>query len=167
MQRPRIKILKSKIDLVVEVVSFSLIGITTLLIGLFYSQLPDEIPIPFNWPTKDSDGFAEKSVLWMNPLIGGTIVTLLYILKQFPWIFNYPVQITKKNARAMYGIATQLLQYSSLIVSVIFFLMSLQPILVLFYKTINFIAIVIPILVLSILALIVIAVIKMIMLKTK
>ncbi len=103
----------------------------------------------------------------MNPLIGGTIVTLLYILKQFPWIFNYPLKITKKNARAMYEIAAQLLEYITLIVSILFFLMSLQPILVLFYKNINFIAVGIPILVFTMLALILVALIKMIMLKKK
>lgn len=166
-KRPRIKLRKTKSDVFIEIASFVLVCISALLISFFYSRLPDEIAISFNWPTKDSEGFVAKSTLWMNPLIGGGIITLLYTLNQFPWIFNYPVKITTKNAQPMYRIASQLLRYISLVIGLLSVLFSLHPILDSFDQDTALIIDLLPILLIVILGLIVYTVIKMILLNAK
>lgn len=97
-KRPRIDIEKSQTAILLEILTFMLVAGAAGLIGWYYDQLPDQIPIYFNSPTKDANGFGSKSLLWMSPVICGIIVIGLYILNRFPHIFNYPVKITAENA---------------------------------------------------------------------
>ncbi|MGM0478294.1 MAG: hypothetical protein ACQERC_03650 [Bacteroidota bacterium] len=114
MQRPRIKIPKTRTDKAIEWITFLLLIGSIIVLAVFYSQLPEKVAIPFNWPEKDSEGFASKSTLWMSPLICGIILIGLFILNRFPWIFNYPVGITQENAAPMYRIATRMVRYIAL-----------------------------------------------------
>jgi len=115
-KRPRIEIEKSQINILLEILTFLLVAGAAGLIGWYYNQLPDQIPIYFNSPTKDANGFGSKSILWMSPIICGIIVIGLYILNRFPHIFNYPVKITAENAEYQYKLATQMLRVLNLII---------------------------------------------------
>jgi H+/Cl- antiporter ClcA len=115
-KRPLIEIEKSQTDILFEILTFMLVAGAAGLIGWYYNQLPDQIPIHFNWPSKDANGFGSKSLLWMSPIICGIIVIGLYILNHFPRIFNYPVKITEENAEYQYEQATQMIRVLNLII---------------------------------------------------
>jgi len=117
--RPRIDIEKSQTDILLEILTFMLIGGSALLIGCYYNQLPDQIPIYFNSPSKDANGFGSKSLLWRSTLICGIIVIALYILNRFPHIFNYPVKITDENAAYQYKQATQMIRVLNLLIGIL------------------------------------------------
>jgi uncharacterized membrane protein len=129
MNRPKIIIKKNNIDKAIEILTFTLILISALIIGIFYGQLPEKLPIYFNWPSKDENGFGTKDLLWTNPIICGIIGIALYKLNQYPWIFNYPIKINEKNAEYNYKMATLMLRILGLLIGITGILMTLTSIL--------------------------------------
>lgn len=129
MNRPKIKIKKTKIDITIEVLTFMLILSSVVLIGIFYSQLPDKIPIHFNWPAKDKNGFGTKDLLWASPIVFGIIATGIYKLYQYPWIFNYPTEIDNKNAEYSYHQVTAMLRLLNLLIGLLCMSITLMSVL--------------------------------------
>ncbi len=116
MNRPKIKIEKTVADNLIEIVTFLLILSSGILIGIYYNQLPEKLPIHFNWPSKDENGFGTKDLLWASPIICGIIGIGIYKLNQYPWIFNYPSEIDENNAEYNYRQATQMLRILNLLI---------------------------------------------------
>ena len=129
MNRPKIKIRKNNIDKGIEILTFALILISAILIGIYYSRLPEKLPIYFNWPSKDKNGFGAKDLLWASPIICGIIGIAIYKLNQYPWIFNYPTEINENSAEYNYRISTQMLRNLGLIIGFICFSLTLTSIL--------------------------------------
>lgn len=129
MSRPKIKIKKTKFDITIEILTFILILVSAILIGYFYSQLPDKLPIYFNWPSKDENGFGEKDLLWTSPIICGIIGIAIFKLNQYPWIFNYPTDLKPEDAEINYRIATRMLRIINLIIGFTCFVLTLFSIL--------------------------------------
>ena len=98
MNRPKITLPKTTLDIVLEWVTWGLLLGTVILLGSYYSGLPEKVAIPFNWPSKDQNGFGTKDILWSSPLINGIIIIGIHQLNRYPWVFNYPTTITKENA---------------------------------------------------------------------
>ncbi len=118
MNRPKIKIEKSKLDKSIEGLTFLLIVISAVLIGMYYQQLPEKLPIHFNWPSKDKNGYGTKDILWASPIICGVIAAAIYKLNQYPWVFSYPTAINENNAKYNYKMSTQMLRVIGLIIGV-------------------------------------------------
>jgi hypothetical protein len=72
-----------------------LIGFLVLL-TVRYGQLPDEVPVHFNF-AGDADSQGPKYLLWV---VAGLMVllyaALTYLARKPEW-FNYPVEITEQN----------------------------------------------------------------------
>src|SRR5690554_2305763 len=128
MNRPKLKIEKSILDKLIEILTFLLIVVSAALIGIYYNQLPEKLPIHFNWPSKDENGFGAKNLLWTSPIICGIIVLAIYKLNQYPWIFNYPAEINEKNAEYNYKMSTQMLRIIGLIIGFISFVLTVTSI---------------------------------------
>ena len=118
-KRPRITLQKSRLDNLLEILTFVLITGAVGLIGWYYNQLPDQIPIHFNWPSKDENGFGSKNLLWASPIICGVLAIGLHILNSYPRIFNYPVKITQENAAYQYRQATRMIRILNLIIGLL------------------------------------------------
>lgn len=129
MNRPKIKIKKNNFDKGIEILTFSLILISAIIIGVYYNQLPEKLPIYFNWPSKDKNGFGTKDLLWTSPILFGIIGIGLYRLNQYPWIFNYPTDINEKNAEYNYKMSTQMIRILGLFIGIMCLLMTLTSIL--------------------------------------
>jgi hypothetical protein len=56
---------------------FVLIIFAAFLIGIFYSEYPERVPLYFNWTSKSSDGFGDKNLVWLSPVIHFLIAVLL------------------------------------------------------------------------------------------
>lgn len=129
MNRPKINIRKTNLDKRIEILTFVLILISVILIAVYYNQLPKKLPIYFNWPSKDQNGFGEKNLLWASPIICTAITIIFYKLNQYPWILNYPVKINKENARYHYTMATKALRTLALVLAIMCLLLTLTSIL--------------------------------------
>lgn len=117
MKRAKIKLKKNKSAKGLEILTFTLIFISAAVIGFYYNQIPEKVPIYFDWPSKDKNGFATKDILWASPIICGIIVLAIYKLNQHPWILNYPTEINEKNAEYNYKMSTQMLRILGLIIA--------------------------------------------------
>jgi uncharacterized membrane protein len=129
MNRPKIKIEKTVNQKLIEALTFLFILGSIILIGIYYNQLPYKIPIHFNWPSKDNNGFGTKDLLWATPVICGIIAIGIYKLNQYPWIFNFPTEIDEKNAEFNYQQATQMLRILNLLIGVLCLSLTLMSIL--------------------------------------
>lgn len=106
MKRPKLKLNLSTIDYFVEIVG--IVGLLCLIIIPIYylKYLPDNLPNYFN-ELGQPDSFSGRGIIWAFPILGLILYIGLTILNQFPHIFNYPVEITDKNAERLYTICTR------------------------------------------------------------
>jgi len=117
--RPRHKIPPDKIDLFVELITLVLLLITFSLPILYYSKLPDEIPIHFNLKGI-ADGFADKHFIFLLPLLTAGQFLLLKYLNKNPHKYNYPRPITEENAIDQYTAATKMIRMLNLFCTALF-----------------------------------------------
>lgn len=129
MNRPKITVEKSLADSIIEIITFLSILGSVVLIVAYYNQLPEKLPIYFNWPSKDKDGFGAKDLLWASPVICGIIVIGIHMLNKFPQIFNYPVTINEENAAYNYKLVTQMLRILNLLIGLLCLAITLLSIL--------------------------------------
>lgn len=116
-------------DKSMEILTFLLIAGSAILIGIYYTALPDKLPIHFNWPSKDKNGLGTKDLLWASPVICSIIAIGIYKLNQYPWIFNYPKAINENNAEYHYRKATQMLRVLNLLIGFLCLVLSVMSIL--------------------------------------
>lgn len=89
-----------------------------LLIGIpiyFWNDLPAEIPSHFN-AQGEPDAFGSKYSILGIPVIGTIILVAMTLLNRIPHLLNYPVPITRKNARKHYRLALRMLRVVKIIV---------------------------------------------------
>jgi len=119
MNRPRITIQRKPIDWVIEFIG--IVGLI-ILIGLpiiYFSELPDIIPVHFGF-NGQPDGFGTKAVIWVMPLLGGMLYLGMSLLNKHPHIFNYPQKVTEDNAERLYKTATRMMRVLNALVACIF-----------------------------------------------
>jgi len=129
MNRPTIKIEKNILDKFIEILTFLLIIVSIILIIIYYNQLPEKLPIQFNWHSKDKNGFGTKDWLWSNPIICGIIGMLIYKMNQYTLTLNYPKEIVENNEEFNYKMSTQMLRMISLIIAFVCLSLTLTSIL--------------------------------------
>lgn len=117
--RPRIKLILSLLDKIIEWLCVLLFAMLWLLTIYFYFKMPQTIPTHFNGFGKP-DSFGDKGTLFISPIIGSLIYVGMTTLNKYPHVFNYLSTITTENARDQYGIATRTLRFIKLVVLVIF-----------------------------------------------
>jgi len=125
--RPKIKLELATTDKVFEGIGWVALLAIWILIISSYSNLPETIPTHFNGSGK-ADGFGSKVNILALPIIATVIFIGLTILNKFPYVFNYPTNITEDNAIRQYTNATRLVRYLKLIVVVVFGLIAYKTI---------------------------------------
>ncbi|SMP00872.1 hypothetical protein SAMN06265375_10134 [Muriicola jejuensis] len=116
MERPIIEQERTLFTKTIVISAYTLLLGSALLLVFNYKQIPEQVSIFFNWPTKEN-GLANKDVLWVIPIIFSVISYFLFKLANRPWILNYPVKITMENARSQYSNASLMLRILSLLVA--------------------------------------------------
>ena len=118
-KRPKIKLQLNQTDKILEVLGWiSVVGIWALTLTN-YSILPEIIPIHFNGAGK-ADGFGNKTQIFVLPIISTLLFIGLTTLNKYPYMFNYPSQITKENAVHQYTNATRMMRVLKLVIVVLF-----------------------------------------------
>jgi uncharacterized membrane protein len=108
-QRPEVALNLGPFDWFLEGIAAAGMILLLLLPAVYYTELPDTIPQHFN-ARGEADGFGPKTTLWLLPILGVALYTLLTILVRVPHTFNYSVQITSENAEQQYRMATQMIR---------------------------------------------------------
>jgi len=106
--RPVLKIPRSPLENVTEVLAVLGIIVHALILFYYWSALPDVIPTHFGI-SGEADGWGSKNTLFVLLVMSVFLYVMMTVLNFFPHIFNYTVEITEKNARAQYSNARSML----------------------------------------------------------
>lgn len=107
--RPKIKVPFEPIDIIIDLISVTLLILITAYTFLEYNNLPQTIPTHFNGEGI-ADGFGDKSSIWLLPIIGVVMYCGLFILNKYPHLHNYMVNITEENALKNYRFSTRIVR---------------------------------------------------------
>ncbi|MES2627895.1 MAG: DUF1648 domain-containing protein [Bacteroidota bacterium] len=119
MERPKIPVFPTVSDLFLEVAGVLFLFASLVYIGFHYQDLPEIIPVHFNLQG-EVDGFGSKNTLWALPLIGLAIFAGMTVLCKYPHIFNYPVEVTRRNVIRQYRLAVSLIRWIKIETAFIF-----------------------------------------------
>lgn len=110
MERPRIPILPTLADILLETACIGLFGASLVYLAINYGALPEEIPMKF---TMDGEpiSLGSKMNIWFLPGVAAIIFIGLTVLNRHPHIFNYPVELSRINVIRQYRLATKLLRW--------------------------------------------------------
>lgn len=117
--RPRLKIELTKVDKILETVCLTLLVLLWVGTISFFSNLPDQIPSHFN-VAGQADDFRNKKYIFILPIIATAVYVGLTMLNKYPHIYNFPVTVTRENAKRLYTSATRLIRFLKLFIVVIF-----------------------------------------------
>lgn len=126
--RPKILLKSVWIDYVLEFVSLAIFLSIIVMFFAKYKELPDNIPTHYTFEGK-ADKFGSKNELWILMVVTIAIYSGLSVLKKYPHIFNFPVEITAQNVLYQYTLAVRMLRVLKVIILAIFFQ--------LFYSVVN------------------------------
>jgi uncharacterized membrane protein len=127
MPRPKIKLPYSQPEKLIQILSFlALLGLIILTV-FSMNHLPDNVPTHFGADGR-ADAWGGKSSLLLFPILGSIFYAAFTILERFPWIYNYPVEITEENASYQYKLGRQLLEWMKLIILAIFLYIQWQSV---------------------------------------
>ncbi len=125
--RPRIRPEKEPVDFLLEITGMILVVAIVIITALKYHGLPEQIPTHFN-ASGQPDDYSNKSMIWFLAGITVVMFTGLSVLNRFPYIFNFPVNITPENAERLYRHATRSMRLINLLTTIMFFYLTWQSI---------------------------------------
>ena len=117
--RPRIKIPLESSDIIIELISITLLVLMISYAGFEYNSLPETVASHFNASGK-ADDYSNKIIIWLLPVIGLVTYIGLFIVNKYPHIHNYMVNITEVNALKNYRFSTRVVRYTNLYCILIF-----------------------------------------------
>ncbi len=100
---------------------FNVLGVISLIAipVYFYADLPDQVPIHFNFKG-EPDNWSGKKMVFFMPLIGTFLCGLLYYLKDKPDLYNYPVPVTEENKAQLFEIGKQMILVLNVLIVLLF-----------------------------------------------
>jgi uncharacterized membrane protein len=116
--RPRINVPYQQIDIVIELISITILLLMFVYTGIEYANLPDTIPTHFN-AQGIADDFGSKMTIWLVPIIAIVLYLGLFAINKFPHLHNYMVNITDENALKNYRFSTRILRIINLLCAIL------------------------------------------------
>lgn len=117
--RPQIPMPKTKQEWLLDVLSIAALVLTAAYLFITWPDIPDRVPIHFNF-AGEPDGWGHKAMIPVLLALGVLMFSGLTLLRKIPHRFNYPVQITERNAERSYRLSIQLLSWMKLEISLLF-----------------------------------------------
>lgn len=117
--RPKIKVPLEGLDIVLDILSATILILFITYTIISYSDLPETIPTHFNLKG-EADGYGKKSMMWLLPALGIVMFFGLYIMNKYPHLHNYMVNITEDNALQNYRFSTRIVRFVNLFVMITF-----------------------------------------------
>lgn len=112
-ERPRIKVPYEGLDILLEMLSITLLLLMCGYTIFEYTSLPETIPTHFN-AKGEADGYGSKLTVFLVPAIALIMYVGLFIINMFPHTHNYMVNITEENALKNYRFSTRVLRIVNL-----------------------------------------------------
>lgn len=106
--RPKVKPEWSAVEKAVQIICLFILAGGIILLATQWSSLPATVATHFN-ASGAVDGTGDKSQLLMLPIISAVFYAFITVIERFPYIYNYPVEITEENANFQYGTAREML----------------------------------------------------------
>lgn len=125
--RPRIKLPLTSGDWIIELIAIVFLVFLFILPLRYYTDLPDKIPAHFN-AAGSVDSYGSRATLWLLPGIGFALWLIMTILARFPYIFNYPVNISSDNAEIQYRLSTRMMRVLKTVILIMFSFISYRTI---------------------------------------
>jgi hypothetical protein len=119
MNKPKLKLKPNLIDNIVEFIGYSALLILIIVPFYYYKILPDFIPIHFS-EIGIPDSNTEKYGIFAFPIIGFVLFIGLSIINKYPYLFNYPVEITEDNAEKIYTHTVRTLRLLKVVIVLLF-----------------------------------------------
>ncbi len=101
MMRPRIYIKKTKLDYFFESISIISLALTFIIIAYYWGKYPNSVAIHYN-ALGQADSFGSKWLLLILPLTALLTFIGMTYLNKFPHVFNFPVEVSERNAELLY-----------------------------------------------------------------
>lgn len=117
--RPKLKVSLTAADKFYEVLCAAALAALWGVAVYSYANAPDVVPTHFNF-AGEADAFGDKQTVFIMPVIGTFLFTVLTLLNNYPYIFNYPVKITPQNALQQYTHATRMIRHLRLAIMLLF-----------------------------------------------
>jgi uncharacterized membrane protein len=117
--RPKIKVPFEPLDVIVEIITISLLVLLIIYTFISFQEMPDTVPTHFN-AQGEPDSFGSKNMMWLLPGIGLAIYIVFSILNRYPHLHNYNVNITEQNALKNYRLSTRVLRFTLLFIMLLF-----------------------------------------------
>ncbi len=111
--RPKINVPLEGLDIILDILSATLLLLMVIYTVMSYSELPEIIPSHFDANGK-VDGYSNKTFLWLLPGLGLVTLVGLFVLNKYPHIHNYMVNITEDNALKNYRLSTRIVRFTNL-----------------------------------------------------
>ncbi|MFM9946367.1 MAG: DUF1648 domain-containing protein [Saprospiraceae bacterium] len=103
-----INLKKSVLEKICDALALTGLALLLILIAVYWSKLPDTIPIHFNL-AGEADGWGRKATILVLPGIALFIYVTMTLVIQSSKNINYPVRITPENAERQYRLARHLI----------------------------------------------------------
>lgn len=117
--RPKIKVPYQNVDIILELLSATILIFIVAYSIVSYSELPDTIATHFN-AKGEADGFGNKSTIWLLTGISVFIYLLLFFINKVPHLHNYMVNITEENALKNYRLSNRMVRCTNLFCLLLF-----------------------------------------------
>lgn len=117
--QPKVQLPRTFLDGMLDALYWVVLALLWLYVIMHYGELPDKIPIHFDWKGQP-DNTGAKYTLWMLPVMATIIGMVFSVLEKYPHVFNYPVTITESNAQTQYVLAVRMLKVLRIAVTLLF-----------------------------------------------
>lgn len=101
--RPRIEITPTTLDRVLDRLSLAGVLFIVALLASVWDRLPLRVPTHFGLAGRP-DAWGSRNTLLLFLVIPAVTHIGLTVLSRFPWVYNYPVQVTQENYRRLYAL---------------------------------------------------------------
>ncbi|MEI6501055.1 MAG: DUF1648 domain-containing protein [Armatimonadota bacterium] len=100
-ERPRLEIVPTRLDAVLDAVSAAGVLITIALFVAVWDKLPGRIPTHFGLSGAPNQ-WGPRSALLLFVIVPLVLHIGMTILSRMPWSYNYPTKVTEENYKRLY-----------------------------------------------------------------
>lgn len=113
------RMLKRNLYRVINVICVLLLAAATLFVLMRWQQLPEQIPIHYNF-AGEVDGYGGKGSLILLMILSWIVFFTITISIRFPEKWNMPVEVTEENRSRLFAIARAMMEIVKFFVTLLF-----------------------------------------------
>lgn len=122
---PIIKIPPTKFEVIMHIITYLGLLVMFIYIGTQYSRLPGEIPAHYN-SSGEITRMDSKVLIWILPVISALIIIPISFICKVPYMFNYPLKVTEKNAEGVYKEGRLMVCTMNVLIVILFFVLEIN-----------------------------------------